>query len=261
MDKIISKDVTPIAYLRSGAGAPLVLVHGTSSSCHRWESVLPAFAQLFTVYAMERRGRGESGDSAEYSIEREFDDVAALVDSIPEPVMLLGHSYGGICALEACLRTHNVKRLVLYEPAVAVEGVQAHGDDVIGKLLALQERDDREGILATFTQEVLRMPAADFQRWRSDPAWTSRLAAAHTIPREIQGRAQHRFEPRRFSDMKVPTLMLMGDRSPAFLQAATKAVHEALPDSKLVVMPGQGHVAMDSAPGIFAHEVLDFLTQ
>ncbi len=261
MDKIISKDGTPIAYQRSGAGSPLVLVHGTSSFSNRWEAVLPAFEQLFTVYAMERRGRGESGDSAEYSIEREADDVTALVDSIPEPVMLLGHSYGGICALEASLRTKNIKKMVLYEPAVGAEGVQAHGDDVIEKMQSLLAKGDREGILETFTREVLRMPGADFQRWRSSPAWQARLAVAHTIPREIEARAHYRFDPKRFANMTVPTLLLMGDQSPAFLQAGTRVVHQALPNSELVVMQGQGHVAMDSAPGLFTHEVLAFLTK
>ncbi|HEX2923166.1 MAG TPA: alpha/beta hydrolase, partial [Chloroflexota bacterium] len=147
------------------------------------------------------------------------------------------------------------------DPAVGVSQQHYRLGDGVEKLLSLQERGDREGILATFTQEVLRMPAADFQRWRTDPTWQSRLAAAHTIPREIQARAQYRLDPKRFSSVKVPTLLLMGDRSPAFLQAATRAVHAALPNSELVVMPNQGHVAMDSAPGLFAHEVLSFLTR
>ena len=100
--KVLSKDGTAIAYETIGEGAPLVLVHGTGGTRERWAPVVPALASHFTVYAMDRRGRGESQDgTAVYTIEREFEDVAALVDSIGTPVNLFGHSYGGICALEA----------------------------------------------------------------------------------------------------------------------------------------------------------------
>src|SRR5918994_4256030 len=104
-ESVTSLDGTPIAYWRSGEGPPLVLVHGTSADHSRWAPVLPAFEERFTVYAVDRRGRGESGDSEDYSIEREFEDVAAVVDSIEAPVNLLGHSYGAVCSLEAALIT------------------------------------------------------------------------------------------------------------------------------------------------------------
>src|ERR1700733_1955907 len=89
MEKVISKDGTPIAYQRSGKGAPLVLIHGTGASSERWKPILPALEEHFCVYAVDRRGRGASGDAHSYAIQREFDDVAAVVDSIgdrvPEP--------------------------------------------------------------------------------------------------------------------------------------------------------------------------------
>ncbi|MDA8216724.1 MAG: alpha/beta hydrolase [Dehalococcoidales bacterium] len=258
MDTIASSDGTFIAYRRSGTGPPMVLVHGTSSSSDRWAAVLPAFESHFTVYAMERRGRGESGDSPEYAIEREFEDVTALVDAVPEPVVLVGHSYGGICALEATLLTGNVKKLVLYEPPIALAGFEAHPPEVVDRLLDLREKDDREGILATFIQDVLQMPAPNVRKWRSSPNWHSRLDTAVTVPREIQSRLQYRFAPDRFANMRIPALMLMGDQSPAYLQEAARTIHSALPASKLVVLPDQGHVAMDTAPDLFARAILDF---
>src|SRR5208282_1202279 len=93
MEKVISKDGTPIAYQRSGTGAPLVLIHGTSGSHMRWKPVLPALETQFRVYAVDRRGRGESGDALAYAMQREFEDVAAVVDSIGDGVHLLGHSF------------------------------------------------------------------------------------------------------------------------------------------------------------------------
>ena len=115
-ETVTSIDGTPIAYWRSGQGPPLVLVHGTTADHSRWAPVLPTFEEHFSVCAIERRGRGGSGDSEDYAIEREFEDVAAVVDSFGEPAFLVGHSYGAICALEASLLTPGVRKLVLYEP-------------------------------------------------------------------------------------------------------------------------------------------------
>ena len=99
MESIYSKDGTLIAFERGGSGPPLVVVHGTSANHNAWSAVLPAFNNVFTVYALDRRGRGLSGDGATYAIEREYEDIAAVIDSIGEPVDLCGHSYGALCAL------------------------------------------------------------------------------------------------------------------------------------------------------------------
>src|SRR5918998_1211125 len=118
METILSRDGTRIAYRRIGEGPPLVLVHGAAADRGRWSPVLPALEKRFTVYAIDRRGRGGSGDAGSYTMEREFEDVATVVDSIGEPVNLLGHSYGALCALEAALLSRNIRKLVLYEPAM-----------------------------------------------------------------------------------------------------------------------------------------------
>jgi pimeloyl-ACP methyl ester carboxylesterase len=107
--------------------------------------VLPALTQHFQVYAVDRRGRGASGDALVYAIEREIEDIVALVDSIGEPVNLLGHSYGGICALEAALYTQNIRKLVLYEPPVPIAGVAIYPEGLIEQLEALLAAGDREG--------------------------------------------------------------------------------------------------------------------
>lgn len=123
METVSSADSTLIAYERTGDGPPLVLVHGGAAGSHLdWQPVLPQLAEHFTVYAVDRRGRGGSGDAGEYELEREFEDVAAVVDAVAEPVRLLGHSFGAICSLEATLHTDNVSKLVLYEPAFPAEG-------------------------------------------------------------------------------------------------------------------------------------------
>ena len=113
---VTTESGTPLAYWRSGKGPPLVLVHGTAADHSRWRPVLPALEERFTVYAIDRRGRGGSGDSDDYAVEREFEDVAAVVDSLGEPVNLLGHSYGGLVALEAALLTRNVRKTRAVRP-------------------------------------------------------------------------------------------------------------------------------------------------
>ena len=164
MEKILSKDGTPLAYQRSGAGSPLVLVHGTLSSHGGWAPILPALEKQFSVYAIDRRGRGESGDASSYAIEREFEDVAAVVNSIGDGVNLLGHSFGGLCALEAALLTPHVRSLVVYEPpTLPVPGVPLYPEGMVDRLQALLDVGDRENVVITVFRELVRMPAHELE--------------------------------------------------------------------------------------------------
>jgi len=259
MDKVKSKDGTLVAYERSGTGPALVLVHGTTADHTRWASVLPMLEQKFTVYAVDRRGRGQSGDSAVYSIEREYEDIAAVVGSIREPVNLLGHSYGALCSLEAALRVTNLNKLILYEPAISV-GVPLYPPDARAKIQALLNSGDREGVLLVFFREVVGMPEHEIAVLRKEPVWAARLAAAHTIPREFADE-DYILDPLRFRNLNVHTMLLQGAESPDFLKAATVAVHAALPSSKIVIMPGQQHIAMSTAPQMFVRLVTEFLME
>ncbi len=256
--KVQSRDGTRIACSITGQGPPLVLVHGGFADHSRWGPVIPALSERFTVYSVDRRGRGESGDSKEYSIEREFEDIAAVVDSIPAPVNLLGHSYGGRCCLEAALRTRNIRKLILYEPA----GGGALPTMLIARIQTYVEAGDRERAVLTFMTEGLRMPSEQIEKARSLPSWKARLAAVHTVPRELDAVKLYVFSPGRFANFDIPTLVLTGSESPSFIKEATKAVHEALQNSRIVVMAGEGHAA-GGLPGpgaqIFATEVIKFL--
>jgi pimeloyl-ACP methyl ester carboxylesterase len=261
MYNILSTDSTPLGCEVAGSGQPLVLVHGTGGSATRWKPVMPQLAERFKVYAMDRRGRGESGDGPDYSLAREVADVAAVVDSIGEPVYLLGHSFGGLCSLEAGLLTPNLKKLILYEPPIPVTGVSAPSLDtnLIERLEALVAQDDRAGVLLTFVEEVLRMGPEAREAYKASPAWPGRLAAAHTLPREMRAQGKYKFEAERFKNLNVPTLLLLGGASPERFQAATDVLKSALPNSQTVILPGQGHIAMDTAPQLFVDEVVRFL--
>jgi pimeloyl-ACP methyl ester carboxylesterase len=257
METVRSIDNTPIAYERSGKGPPLVLVHGTGGGHTRWVPVLPALEHHFTVCAVDRRGRGGSGDAPTYAIEREYEDIAAVVDSIREPVNLLGHSYGALCSLEASLLTRNIRRLVLYEPAFDV-GIPMYPPGASERLQALLDRGDREEMLVTFMRDIVEVPMHQIELLRSEPAWKGRLAAAHTIPREFAD-VDYVLAPQRFAKMKTPTLLLMGGDSPPVLKKPTEALAKVLPNCRVAEMPGQQHVAMSTAPDLFCREVIGFL--
>jgi pimeloyl-ACP methyl ester carboxylesterase len=256
IETVISADGTPIACWHSGSGPPLVLVHGTAADHVRWTPVLPALEERFTVVAIDRRGRGRSGDGDGYAMEREFEDVAAVADWAGDGTAVLGHSYGGNCALEAALLTDSVGRLVLYEPSL---GVVAPPEELVQRLEALLAEDRRDDLLALFMAEVAGASPEQVEAMRAAPAWEARLAVAHTIPRELRADRGLAFEPSRFRDFGVPTLLLQGGDSREVFKAAVRMVDAALPDSRVVVMPGQRHTAMDTGTDLFTGEVLGFL--
>jgi pimeloyl-ACP methyl ester carboxylesterase len=253
---VVSRDGTSIAAWRSGDGPPLVLIHGTAADHSRWAPVLPALEERFTVYAIDRRGRGRSGEANDYALEREFEDVVAVVEWTGQAVNVLGHSYGGICALEAALLTDRVRKLVLYEPPM---GFLASPPHVVHRLQALLEAGKRDELLAFFMKEVAGLPPDQVDLMRSLPAWEARLDAADTIPREERASREYAFDPSRFGDLNVPTLFLQGGDSTDAFKAAGEAVRAALPDCRVVVMPGQRHAAMDTGTDLFTAEVLSFL--
>jgi pimeloyl-ACP methyl ester carboxylesterase len=259
METVISRDGTPIAYHRTGDGPPLLLVHGAANSSSRYSHLLPVLSAEFTVLTMDRRGRGDSGDAECYTFEREFEDVAAVIDSLDEPVNVYGHSIGGTCVLEASLLTNNIDKLILYEPDATPPGGSVEVGDLTARLYDLLDAGDREGLLAMFLSELLGMSDEEVEQYRQLPTWPMRIAAAHTLPRELEAAETYRFHAKRFADMRVPTMLLMGGDSPPILSDGVKVVEAALPNSHVVVMPGQEHVADIAVPDLFVREILSFL--
>jgi len=260
MDTIISTDGTPIALWKSGAGAPLLLVHGgIQDHSIRWRFVLPRLEQHFMVYQMDRRGRGASGDSEDYALQREAEDIAVLVDMIGQPVYLLGHSFGALCSLEAALLTPSLRRLILYE-GVPIRGADYYPPGILDHLQALFDAGDREGLLVAIFRDLMGMPPREIEMLRAQTdTWSVRLASAPTVPRELRAEEGYVFVPERFMTVRTPTLLLVGGASPPLLLTDAQAVAAALPDATITILPGQGHFAMDTAPDLFVDAVLTFL--
>lgn len=260
---VVSRDGTKIGYWVSGAGRPLVLVHGGTADHTRWRPILPLLEPHCTVIAMDRRGRGASDDGPDYAVEREYEDVAAVVDALAAatggPVDLLGHSFGGLCAMGAATITGNLRRLVLYEPADPPTDPQAFSGLIRGleRLLAEGRRDD---LLVTFFREAVLMPDHELERLRALPAWQGRVAAAHTLPRELRAVADRpSVDENQARAVSVPTLLLLGGDSPQPVKEVTALLADLVPDARTKVLDGQQHVAIDTAPELFAGAVIDYI--
>ncbi len=257
MERLISRDGTPIAYESRGEGPPLVMVHGTGIDHTYWDPIRPELERYFTVTVLDRRGRGESGDTAPYSIQREFEDVAAAVESLGGPVDILGHSYGALCSLEAALLTENIRRMVSYEPPIYTSIDIPYPPDALDTYNEyLKAGRNEEAIM--MVNKIGDAPPEEVELQRSLPNWRSRLLSAPTIPRELFGARGYKFDPDRFRSMMVPTLLVLGMESTPFYKAATEAVHASLPNSRISMLSGQRHEALITAPDMVLHEVLEF---
>ncbi|WP_458210926.1 alpha/beta fold hydrolase [Haladaptatus sp. NG-SE-30] len=264
MDTVTSTDGTSIAFARTGSGPPLVLVPGGGANDHtRWDAggVRPAFADHCTVYAIDGRGLGESGDADEYELEREFEDVAAVVESIDEPAVVLGHSSGALIALEAALRTDNLRKLILYEPPIQVGDHDLDTEQEVAEMEALLDAGQHEQVLILFLREVANLPPDEIDALRGAPNWQRRVEGAYTIPRAIRGVSEYEFDAARLAGLTTPTLLLEGSESPPFLHTAIEALAEALQNSRIVTFEGHGHVAMLTATNRFIDEVLTFVRE
>ncbi len=200
MKHVISKDGTHIAYERSGTGPPLVLIHGTGIDHTYWTPLIPQLEQNFTVHTVDRRGRGRSGDAPTYAIQREFDDVVALVDAIRETVGLLGHSYGALCSLEAALRSAHIHKLALYEPPVYTTIEVSYPADIYDRFNTLLKAGHAEEALL-MAYEIGGTSTDELNLLRSLPNWQARVLAAQTIPREQMSVKNYSFGPGRFAKL------------------------------------------------------------
>ena len=259
METITSADGAKISWQMTGSGRSLLLVHGTTADHTRWAGISPQFEQHFSVHAMDRRGRGASADDSQgYDIMREAEDVSAVVGAIGGPVDVLGHSYGAVCSLEAALLTGSVRKMVLYEPPLPTD-IPMYPPGLPDRMQAMIDDGELEGALELFFREVVRMPDHELVEYRELPVWKQRIQLAPTIPRELAIDRSYSFEPEKFADLRLPTLLMLGGDSPPIFQRAVETADEAIPGSRVVLLPGQQHIAMDTNPALFGGEVLDFL--
>ncbi|MCV7401695.1 alpha/beta hydrolase [Mycobacterium fragae] len=255
MTTVISPDGTVIGYESVGAGAALVLVHGSTGTLARWRTVTPALAQRYTVHAMDRRGRGLSTAEVEpYSLGREAEDVAAVAEAVGGDVYVVGHSYGALTVLEAALITSAFRRIMLYEPPILSPGLNVMSPEGWARITTIS---DPQEILNIFYRETLHLPEAAIKDLADREFSHIAGSIAHTAVREFaEVRAYCATE--RLAAITVPVRLLLGTESPAYLRAATAAVAAQIPGATIVALHGQGHQAIDYDPQQFARAVLEF---
>lgn len=245
MNTVQSRDGTRIAFVRSGSGPSLILIAGALSDHTTAAAFSPHLESHFTVYNYDRRGRGESGNTQPYAVEREVEDIAALVYDIGEPAFLFGHSAGAILALEAALRGLPVQRLVLYEPPFIVDEQRLHQlSDLADRLQDLLLANDREAALRMFLREGGGLPDEMINQMQATSQWAAWLELAHTTPYDAEIGGQDLPPERRLSALQTPTLVVQGEVSAAWMRASTQALAKALPHGQLAILPDQEHFAV-----------------
>jgi pimeloyl-ACP methyl ester carboxylesterase len=257
VDTVVSKDGTRIACWRTGERAPLVFVPGVTGDHTHLAVLAPLLEPHFSLWMMDRRGRGRSGDAPGYAIEREHEDVAAVVDAIGGPVDVFGHSFGGDVVLGAMLLTSNLRRAVIYEPGA---GDVANLDAAVDALEALYASGEHEAILENFFRELVGFTAEEHAELRASEDFPRIMALAHTVPREMRAiKETWPLDADSYAAIDTPTLLLAGSDSPAGERQATDLLHAALPISRIAVLDGQGHSAMWDDPALVARLLVDFL--
>ncbi len=256
MERIFSAAGHQISYEKYGSGPPLLLVHGSFSDHQtNWQFVKPLFESRFTIYAIARRGRGETDTTSSHSLEDEGRDIVAVLRSVDQPAFLLGHSYGAHTALAAAAEVPGqVRKLVLYEPASP--RILSH--EALARLENVAQVDDWDQLAFTFFRDILSVPIDDLNRLRSTELWPPIVADARASLGDLRALKRYQFEPARFRNLRMPVLLQIGTESPRELYA-TDTLAAVLPDVRIEALPGQAHEGMTSAPWMYAQAVARFL--
>jgi pimeloyl-ACP methyl ester carboxylesterase len=255
MERATSADGTVIAFDRSGGGPAIVLVGGALSDRSAAASIAARLAPRFTVIAFDRRGRGDSGDTTPYAVEREVEDIAAVFDQVEVPAFLFGHSSGAVLALEAASAFGDrVRKLALYEPPFIVDDSRSSlPEDYVAHIEELVAAGRRGDAVAYFLTLGPAIPPEAVESMRAQPFWPSLEAVAHTLAYDgsiMAGLMSGSPAPlERWSALEVPTLVMDGDASPPWRRAAVRALVAALPHAEQRTLAGQDHGPADDVLG------------
>ncbi len=256
---VTSADGTSIGLLTAGTGPGLLLVHGGMGRLERWEPLWGRLTGQWRVTAMDRRGRGSSGDAEPYDLSQEYDDVTVAAESLaardgtrPD---VFGHSYGALCSLGAAARGAPVRRIALYEPP----GPATVPREWRERARALVAGGRPGPAMISFLTEVIGLTMAQVSELRNAPGARDVLPiVSATMTRESEALASA--DPLALAaKVTAPVLLLLGEASPAWAADITHALSATLPRATLAVLPGAGHEAIDTAPGLIHRELLSFL--
>jgi pimeloyl-ACP methyl ester carboxylesterase len=243
-----SRDGTTIAWEQAGSGPPLILVDG--ALCCRAMGPLPDLGELlqrrFSVIMYDRRGRGESGDTPPYAVSREVEDIAALIAAAGGSAHLFGISSGAALAVEAAAQRLPVTRLAVYESPFIVDDSRAPVPSDFVQQLDEALADDRPGDAVKLFMQQVGMPGFLIALMRLLPVWSKLKSVAHTLPYDITimspNQSGRPLAKGLWVTAAMPTLVMCGGRSPAWMQHGARALADALPGAEHLVLPGQTHM-------------------
>jgi pimeloyl-ACP methyl ester carboxylesterase len=258
IEKLRSADGTEIALTVRGEGPPLLLVHGALADHNLWNAISPFLRDHFTLYAMARRGRGESGDAPTYAPEREVRDIEAALRHIGRPAWLAGHSSGALLGLMASQAGVPLQGMILYEPPLILEGLRDPYPRDLYERVAEVARRDPDSAVRTFLREGPLWPEDEIDFLAQSPRWAALLRMAHTAAYDAQVVGTYRFEPAELARIDVPVLVLTGELSPAWYRGAAQSLVEALPRGEMQTVAGQTHMGVVTGPQLVAGAVLRF---
>lgn len=242
---VSSADGTTIAYQAMGDGPPVILIGGAFNDRSTVAGLAAAVAPELTAISYDRRGRGDSTDNAAHDddmLEREVQDLAAVIDQFGGNVGLFGHSSGGLLALEAVLHGLPIGKVAVYEPSYIPDGARPQPPaDLLDRLKELISNADNDAAAALFLQEQVGVPAPIVNDMRTGPAWGFLIALAHTLPYDVALSSPDRLGANRLATIDIPTLAINGDQTDDWLQSATRAISETIPDAQHRVLAGQDH--------------------
>ena len=244
MATVVSKDGTRIAYDKTGQGPALILVAGAFQDRMAMSPYAGPLAEHFTVYNYDRRGRGESGDTQPYAVEREIEDIDALIQEAGGSAFVFGGSSGGVLTLDAVAHGLNITKLAVYEPPFVVDDTrEPPPEDIVDQLKDLIASGRRGDAAEVFMTKGSLMPADMVAGMRTQPFWPSVEAVAHTLVYDamiMEGTMRGGPLPLdRWKAVTIPTLIIYGGAGPAWSQNAAKALIKLLPNAEEQRLEGQ----------------------
>jgi pimeloyl-ACP methyl ester carboxylesterase len=241
MRKVVSRDGTTIAYEKAGDGPPIVLLNGAFRDHTIFDALVPELAPHCTTYVYDRRGRGQSGDSPAYAIEREIEDLDAVIEEAGGQAVVFAGSCGANLALEAALAGVPITKLALHEPFYWAQGYPLPPADFAGQLRALLAQDNRSEAAEYFLGQLMGLPPEVIADWRKAPLWTTNETNAHTLPYDTALCGDFSVPARRLATLRTPVLVLNSDHTGDWLRATARETATALPNGWGMELPGSWH--------------------
>jgi pimeloyl-ACP methyl ester carboxylesterase len=255
MERVNSKDGTTIAFDRLGEGPPVVLVCGGSVDRRADAAIAQELSSDFTVFNYDRRGRGDSGDTPPYAIEREVEDLAAVIGAAGGEANVWGSSSGAVLAMIAAEQGAPLTRLAMWEPPFIPEGYPRPPEDQVEQYERMVAEGRRGDAVEFFMSKVVGMPPEFVEGARQQPFWADTEALAHTLAYDARIMEDYRVPVERAAAITTPTVVIAGGADMPFMRETARQLADALPNGEARFLEGQGH---DVDPKVLAPVLKEF---